>query len=128
MTRTEFKRNLSDAKTLFSEEKAVLKKILREVMQEVLEKEMTDSLGAAKRERSLNRRGYRPGYYERSQITRVGKHFPCSDINRLWFAWKARHALSFSLYLRPSDFSGRPKGQNLNPTFSNRMKSCLETG
>ena len=73
MTKTEFKRNLSDVKALFGEEKDMLKKILREVMQEVLEQEMTDSLGAAKGERSLNRLGYRSGYYERSLITRVGK-------------------------------------------------------
>ena len=43
MTKTEFKRNFSDVKALFSEEKNVLKKILREVMQEILEQEMTDS-------------------------------------------------------------------------------------
>lgn len=49
MTRNEFKRNFSDVKALFGEEKDMLKKILREVMQEVLEQEMTDSLGAAKR-------------------------------------------------------------------------------
>ena len=73
MTKTEFKRNLSDVKALFSEEKDMLKKILREVMQEILEQEMTDSLGAAKGERSLNRLGYRSGYYERSLITRVEK-------------------------------------------------------
>src|SRR5208282_4902215 len=58
---------------LFGEEKDILKKILREVMQEVLEQEMTDALGAAKGERSLNRLGYRSGYYERSLITRVGR-------------------------------------------------------
>jgi putative transposase len=74
MTKTEFKRNFASVKALFSEEEDVLKKILREVIQEVLEQEMTDSLGAAKGERSLNRLGYRSGYYERSLITRVGKH------------------------------------------------------
>jgi len=73
MTKTECKRNLSGVKALFGEEKDLLKKILREVMQEILEQEMTDSLGAAKGERSLNRLGYRSGYYERSLITRVGK-------------------------------------------------------
>ena len=73
MTKTEFKRNFSDVKALLSEEKDVLKKILREVMPEILEQEMTDSLGAAKAERSLSRLGYRSGYYERSLVTRVGK-------------------------------------------------------
>ena len=48
MTKIEFKRNLSDLKALFSEEKNVLKKILRAVMQEILEQEMTDSLGASR--------------------------------------------------------------------------------
>jgi transposase-like protein len=46
MTKHEFKRNLSDVKALFSEEKDGLRNILREVLQEVLEQEMTDSLGA----------------------------------------------------------------------------------
>ncbi len=73
MTKTEFKRNLSDVKALFREEKDALKNILREVLQEVLEQEMTDSLGAGKGERSPARLGYRSGYYERSLITRVGK-------------------------------------------------------
>jgi putative transposase len=73
MTKTEFKRNFVDVKALFGEEKDILKKILREVMQEMLEQEMTDSLGASKSERSVNRLGYRSGYYERSLITRVGK-------------------------------------------------------
>ncbi len=73
MTKSEFKRNLSDVKALFSQEKDVFKNILREVLQEVLEQEMTDSLGAEKGERSPARLGYRSGYYERSLITRVGK-------------------------------------------------------
>lgn len=73
MTRTDFKRKFANAKTLFSEEKDALKEILREALQELLEQEMTDSLGAAKGERSPARLGYRSGYYERSLITRVGK-------------------------------------------------------
>src|SRR5208337_5680947 len=73
MTKTVFKRNFADVKALFGEEKDRLKKILRMVMQEILEQEMTDSLGAAKGERSLNRLGYRSGHYERSLITRVGR-------------------------------------------------------
>lgn len=73
MTKIESKRNTADVKALFTEEKDFLKKILHEAIQEILEQEMTDSLGAAKGERSLNRLGYRSGYYERSLITRVGK-------------------------------------------------------
>ena len=57
MTKNEFKRNLSDVKALFGEQKDTLKKILREVMQEILEQEMTDPLGVAKGERSLSRPG-----------------------------------------------------------------------
>jgi putative transposase len=73
MTKREFKRNLSDVKALFSEEKDAIKDIVREALQEVLEQEMTDVLGAEKGERSATRLGYRSGYYERSLITRVGK-------------------------------------------------------
>ena len=41
-------------------------------MQSALEAEMTEALGAAKGERTAQRRGYRSGYYERNLITRVG--------------------------------------------------------
>jgi len=42
------------------------------LLQEVLEQEMTDSLGAAKGERSEGRQGYRSGSYPRRLLTRVG--------------------------------------------------------
>src|SRR5215213_11271625 len=42
-------------------------------MQEMLEAEMTDALGAEKRERTPARLGYRSGYYTRTLVTRVGK-------------------------------------------------------
>src|SRR5215212_7254298 len=42
-------------------------------MQEMLEAEMTDALGAEKRERTPARLGYRSGYYTRTLVTPVGK-------------------------------------------------------
>jgi hypothetical protein len=42
------------------------------VVQEVLEAEMTEAIGAEKGERTVQRLGYRSGYYERKLVTRVG--------------------------------------------------------
>src|SRR5262245_8068946 len=50
-----------------------LGELIRRTVQEVLEAQMTETLGAAKSERSDGRKGYRSGYYERSLVTRVGK-------------------------------------------------------
>ncbi len=55
------------------EDKDQLRELIRTAVQEFLEAEMTQTLGAAKGERSDGRRGYRSGYYERSLVTRVGK-------------------------------------------------------
>ena len=46
--------------------------LVRGTLQEILEEEMTESLGAAKSERSSGRLGYRSGYCKRSLATRVG--------------------------------------------------------
>lgn len=54
-------------------DKEWLKEAVRIAVQEVLEGEMEAHLGAGKHERSLVRRGYRAGYYDRSLVTRVGK-------------------------------------------------------
>jgi putative transposase len=49
-----------------------LKAIVGEVLNQVMEAEMTETLGAAKGERTSARTGYRSGYYSRALITRVG--------------------------------------------------------
>ena len=49
-----------------------LKAIVGEVLNQVMEAEMTETLGAAKSERTSARAGYRSGSYTRSLITRVG--------------------------------------------------------
>lgn len=49
-----------------------LSEIVATALQEVLEREMDDTLCAAKGERTPARVGYRSGYYRRSLITRVG--------------------------------------------------------
>ena len=49
-----------------------LKAIVGEVLNQVMEAEMTETLGAAKSERTSSRTGYRSGSYTRSLITRVG--------------------------------------------------------
>lgn len=50
-----------------------LKPLIQLVLQEVLEAEMEGIIGAGKGERTMSRRGYRSGYYQRSLVTRVGK-------------------------------------------------------
>ncbi len=50
-----------------------MKELVRAVLQEVLEAEMTETIGAARGERSAERRGYRSGAYPRTIVTRVGK-------------------------------------------------------
>lgn len=50
-----------------------LKPLVQMVVQEVLEAEMEETIGAAKGERTDQRRGYRSGYYPRGLVTRVGK-------------------------------------------------------
>lgn len=49
-----------------------LRDLVAQVVELTLEAEMSDLLGADKRERTDERRGYRSGYYTRSLITRVG--------------------------------------------------------
>jgi putative transposase len=61
-----------DAKAVLSTDPEFLSRIVAEALQDVLEAEMTDTIGAAKGERTATRRGYRSGYYRRSLHTRVG--------------------------------------------------------
>jgi hypothetical protein len=49
-----------------------LRPTVEAVLQELLEAEMTEALGAEKRERTPARLGYRSGYYGRMLVTRVG--------------------------------------------------------
>ena len=66
-------RPASDWKEAFGSDPDFLKAVVAEVLNQVLEAEMTDTLGAAKSERSPTRSGYRSGYYSRCLVTRVGK-------------------------------------------------------
>lgn len=63
----------SDLAELVTTDPEWLKQLVQEFVQEVLEAEMTEFIGAAKYERSADRRGSRSGYYSRSLVTRVGK-------------------------------------------------------
>jgi putative transposase len=73
MTEAKSKLAAAAAKELIKGNPDGLRDIVRAVLQEILEAEMTDTLGAAKGERSAGRLGYRSGYYGRTLITRVGK-------------------------------------------------------
>lgn len=72
MTKKEGKPELLDVKALLTAEEDFLRPLVERVVQSALEAEMTEALGAAKGERTAQRRGYRSGYYERNLITRVG--------------------------------------------------------
>lgn len=72
MTRKNDKQNAPDLKALMVQNHDFMQPLMQWLLQEVLEAEMTDSLGAAKSERSEARQGYRSGYYPRRLVTRVG--------------------------------------------------------
>ena len=73
MTKIEAKPTIAAVNELFAKSADGLREIVRAVMQEMLEAEMTDALAAGKGERTAARLGYRPGYYARTLVTRVGK-------------------------------------------------------
>ena len=50
-----------------------MKALLRELLKEVREGERTEPLGAAPRQRTESRQGYRPGDSSRGLVTRIGK-------------------------------------------------------
>ena len=65
-------RSTADWKEAFGADPDFLKSVVAEVLNQVMEAEMTETLSAAKGERTSSRTGYRSGYYTRSLITRVG--------------------------------------------------------
>ncbi len=63
---------LPEIKTLMSKEEDFLRPLVEWIVQQVLEVDMSEAVGAEKRERTEGRLGYRSGYYPRKLITRVG--------------------------------------------------------
>ena len=72
MTRKNDKQSVPELKALMTQNQDLLQPLVQWLLQEVLEQEMSDSLGAAKSERTEGRQGYRSGYYPRQLVTRVG--------------------------------------------------------
>src|SRR6201993_4137691 len=72
MTKHKGKTGLIDVKELLVRDEDFLRAALQALAQAALEAEMTETIGAAKGERTDTRLGYRSGYYSRSLITRVG--------------------------------------------------------
>ena len=72
MTRKNDKQSVPELKALMTQNQDLLQPLVQWLLQEVLEAEMSDSLGAAKSERTEGRQGYRSGYYPRQLMTRVG--------------------------------------------------------
>ena len=73
MTKGQDRAGRRGVKALLASDAEFVREIVRATLQEVLEAEMTETVGAAKGERSPGRLGYRAGYYSRMLITRVGK-------------------------------------------------------
>jgi len=72
MTKRKGKAELIDVKELLERDGDFLKAALQGLVQAALEAEMTETIGAAKGERTETRLAYRSGYYSRALITRVG--------------------------------------------------------
>jgi putative transposase len=62
----------AEMKNVLMEQKDFLVPVVEEAVQTILEVEMEECLQAGKHERSVERLGYRSGYYRRRLITRVG--------------------------------------------------------
>ena len=73
MTVKDATRGTADLKALVASDPDFVRTLMRTALQEVLEAEMTETVGAAKGERTEDRLGYRAGYYGRTLVTRVGK-------------------------------------------------------
>ena len=58
---------------LVREDRELLKTLMRESLQAVLDADMTETVGAGPGERTVDRTGYRSGYYSRGLVTRIGK-------------------------------------------------------
>jgi putative transposase len=72
MTKHKGKAELTEVKELLQRDEDFLRAALQALAQAALEAEMTETIGAAKGERTETRLAYRSGYYSRSLITRVG--------------------------------------------------------
>ena len=72
MTKHKGKTGLIDVKELLQRDEDFLRAALQALAQAALEAEMTETIGAAKGERTETRLAYRSGYYSRALITRVG--------------------------------------------------------
>ena len=73
MTIKDATRGTADLKALVASDPDFVRLLMRTALQEVLEAEMTETVGAARGERTEDRLGYRAGYYGRTLVTRVGK-------------------------------------------------------
>ena len=72
MTRKNDQQNVPELKALMTQNADLLQPLVQWLLQQVLEQEMSDSLGAAKGERTEGRQGCRSGYHPRQLVTRVG--------------------------------------------------------
>jgi len=72
MTKVEGKGEVISIKALLESDRDFIRSSVKAAIEAALEAEMTETLGAAKSERTDTRLGYRAGYYQRSLITRVG--------------------------------------------------------
>jgi putative transposase len=72
MTKGKVKAEVIDLKGLLARDEDFVRAAVEALVQAALEAEMTETIGAAKGERTETRLSYRSGYYSRSLVTRVG--------------------------------------------------------
>ena len=72
MTKVQGKGEVIAIKALLESDRDFIRSSVKAAIEAALEAEMTETLGAAKGERTETRLGYPAGYYQRSLITRVG--------------------------------------------------------
>ena len=72
MIKVQGRGEIIDIKALLAGDADFLRGAVKAAIEAALEAEMTETLGAAKGERTETRLGYRAGYYHRSLVTRVG--------------------------------------------------------
>ena len=72
MTKGKVKAEAIDLKELLARDEDFVRAAVEALVQAALEAEMTETIGAAKGERTETRLSYRSGYYSRSLVTRVG--------------------------------------------------------
>jgi transposase-like protein len=72
MAKNKYNKKTKEMKELISKDRDLMKELMKLALEEFLEGEMTETLNAFKNEQTIDRSGYRSGYYTRQLVTRIG--------------------------------------------------------